>query len=139
MSDVLKESVHFFSKYENVEIKLDVADTGLIINADNEELRRAFINILRNSIQAMNERGVLTISAKVVGKNVQVEISDDGTGIPEEIKDRIFEPNFSTKTDGMGLGLAIVKKTIDDLNGKIVFSSEKGKGTTFIVQIPISV
>ena len=139
VSDVLQESVQLFSKYENVEIKLDVADTGLIINADNEELRRAFINILRNSIQAMNERGVLTISAKVVGKNVQVEISDDGPGIPEEIKDRIFEPNFSTKTDGMGLGLAIVKKTIDDLNGKIVFSSEKGKGTTFIVQIPTSV
>jgi two-component system nitrogen regulation sensor histidine kinase NtrY len=138
VSDVLQESVQLFSKYENVEIKLDVADTGLIINADNEELRRAFINILRNSIQAMNERGVITISAKVVDKNVRVEISDDGPGIPEEIKDRIFEPNFSTKTDGMGLGLAIVKKTIDDLNGKIIFSSEKGKGTTFIVQIPTS-
>jgi two-component system nitrogen regulation sensor histidine kinase NtrY len=138
VGNVLHDSVQLFTKYENVEIKLDAANIGLIINADQEELRRAFINILRNSIQAMNERGVLTVSAKVVDKNVTVEFSDDGSGIPEEIKDRIFEPNFSTKTDGMGLGLAIVKKTIDDLNGKITFSSEKGKGTIFIVQIPAS-
>lgn len=136
LGEILKEAVELFSKYENVEFILALKENELNINVDREELRRAFINIIRNSVQAMNERGTVSIFTKIIDDKIQIEISDNGPSIPEEIKDRIFEPNFSTKTDGMGLGLAIVKKTIDDLGGTITFASQMGIGTTFIITLP---
>ncbi|MDP2208839.1 MAG: hypothetical protein Q8K98_08705 [Bacteroidota bacterium] len=72
IGEVLKEAVQLFTKYENVEFILEIKDNELNINADREELRRAFINIIRNSIQAMNERGALTVSAKIIDRNVQL-------------------------------------------------------------------
>ena len=65
-----------------------------------------------------------------------IRIRDHGPGIPEEMKARLFQPNFSTKTDGMGLGLAIVKKTIDDLKGTINVDSAPGDGTTVTITLP---
>jgi signal transduction histidine kinase len=134
--EILKEAVQLFSKYENVEFILDLKDSELNITVDREELRRAFINIIRNSVQAMNEKGTISIFTKIIVDKIHIKIGDNGPSIPEEIKDRIFEPSFSTKTDGMGLGLAIVKKTIDDLGGTITFTSQKGIGTTFIITLP---
>jgi signal transduction histidine kinase len=136
LSEILKEAVQLFSKYEKVEFILDLKDNEVNIYADKEELRRAFINIIRNSVQAMDEKGTVSISTKIIDNKIQIEIGDNGPSMPEEIKDRIFEPNFSTKTDGMGLGLAIVKKTIDDLGGTITFTSQKGLGTAFTITLP---
>jgi two-component system, NtrC family, nitrogen regulation sensor histidine kinase NtrY len=68
---------------------------------------------------------------------VEIQITDTGTGIPPEAHARMFEPNFSTKTDGMGLGLAIVKKTINELNGTIEIRSEENVGTTVLITIPL--
>jgi two-component system, NtrC family, nitrogen regulation sensor histidine kinase NtrY len=136
IQNVIKESVELFNKYQNIEFKLNLRDEELKINADREEIRRVFINIFRNAIQAMSEKGTVTISARKNDKIIQIEINDNGPGISEEIKGRIFEPNFSTKTDGMGLGLAIVKQTIGSLNGTIMYSSQKDSGTTFIIKLP---
>ncbi|TAK65005.1 MAG: ATP-binding protein, partial [Bacteroidetes bacterium] len=108
-----------------------------IILADKEELRRAFMNIIRNSVQAMNEMGTISIRSSIEKQNAIIMVTDSGSGIAPEIRDRLFEPNFSTKTDGMGMGLAIVKKTIDDLNGTISIESEPQKGTTVSVTLPI--
>jgi signal transduction histidine kinase len=69
---------------------------------------------------------------------VLVKVRDDGPGIPEEVRRRLFQPNFSTKTEGMGLGLAIVKKTIEDLRGTISLESEVGEGTTVLVTLPVT-
>ena len=66
----------------------------------------------------------------------QVSITDDGSGVPEDIRERIFTPKFSTKNSGMGLGLAIVKKIIEGSGGTIYFESEIGEGTTFYIELP---
>lgn len=137
VNELLKQAIHLFAQYKNVNFKFNCSESELVVNADKEELRRAFINIIRNSIQAVNEEGSVTISVKQEDENVQINIHDSGQGISDEIKNKIFEPNFSTKTDGMGLGLAIVKKTIDDLGGTISFTTNKDTGTTFIITLPI--
>jgi signal transduction histidine kinase len=66
-----------------------------------------------------------------------VRISDNGKGIAEELGDKLFQPNFTTKSSGMGLGLAIVKSIIDNADGKISYETELNKGTTFIVELPM--
>jgi len=65
-----------------------------------------------------------------------VTVTDFGKGVPEEIRPKLFEPNFSTKTDGMGLGLAIVKKTVDDLGGTVDLTSSPASGTTVTIWLP---
>ncbi len=137
VNKILKEATHLFEQYNNVNFKFNSSEHEFKVDADKEELRRAFINIIRNSIQAMNEQGSVSISVEQVDENVQINIHDTGQGISDEIKNKIFEPNFSTKTDGMGLGLAIVKKTIDDLGGAISFTTNKDTGTTFIITLPL--
>jgi signal transduction histidine kinase len=82
-----------------------------------------------------------TCRIDVMTKNVEGQIvisfSDNGKGIPEELRDIIFVPNFSTKNSGMGLGLAMSKKILEIFNGNIWFESDPGKGTVFFVRIPV--
>ena len=79
----------------------------------------------------------MVVELKTTQENCIVSISDNGTGIPESVQDRIFEPNFTTKNSGMGLGLAMVKKIIDDFGGAIDYSTS-AKGTIFNLNIPIN-
>jgi signal transduction histidine kinase len=79
----------------------------------------------------------VNISAKTDDKQITIEIKDNGSGIPADIKERIFTPNFTTKNSGMGLGLAIVKNIVNNNDGDIWFNSEEGKGTTFFVRFPV--
>ncbi len=134
----LQDTISLFAQHKNIffEPKFDSASSMLI--ADREELQRVFINIIKNAIQAMNGSGTIGISTILDGKFIKITIADTGHGIPEEIKDHIFEPNFSTKTDGMGLGLSIIKKTIDDISGTISIESTVGKGTKVIIRLPLS-
>jgi len=108
-----------------------------LVMADKDELRRAFVNILRNAVQAIGDRGTVEVSTHVVGHELELAIRDDGPGIPPELQNRLFQPYFSTKTEGMGLGLAIVKKTIDDLGGTIRIESNPGAGTVVTIRLPL--
>jgi signal transduction histidine kinase len=137
VNDTLKESIALFEQEKGVDFYINFSDNMSAISADKEELRRAFINIIRNGIQAMNGAGVLSVQTHLVNGAIAVVISDTGCGIPDEVKERLFEPNFSTKTDGMGLGLAMTKKTIDDLNGTIEIISEVGRGTEVKILLPV--
>ncbi|HCV43646.1 MAG TPA: hypothetical protein DGH68_09195 [Bacteroidetes bacterium] len=133
---VLREAVLLFDKDPNLRFELQLGDELPPVRSDREELRRVFINIIRNGVQAMNNSGLLQIhSWSDLGRTLVV-LKDEGTGMSEEVKRKLFQPNFSTKTDGMGLGLAITKKTIDDLGGSIVVESEVGKGTTVTIILP---
>jgi signal transduction histidine kinase len=69
-------------------------------------------------------------------KRVIITVDDNGTGIPEELYDRIFEPNFTSKTSGTGLGLTMVRKMVEDYKGEISVKSELGKGSTFTISLP---
>ncbi len=151
VNELLLDVVHLFDQAEtgekkDVDFELDFSDNIPAILADREELRRVFINIVRNSVQAIHaiasdqaklRRGEVRIRTGLDAGFVRVIISDNGCGMADEVKERLFEPNFSTKTDGMGLGLAISKKTIDDLDGRIEISSEVGKGTKVNILLPI--
>ncbi len=137
LREVLAESAKLFQEYKRVNIRMRLSPEPLVVHADREEMRRAFINVIRNAVQAMGERGTITMTSKSNQTEVQIEISDTGPGIPEEIRSRLFEPNFSTKSEGMGLGLPLVKKTIVDSHGTVEIRSEAGKGTTVTITLPV--
>jgi signal transduction histidine kinase len=133
---LLQEAVQLFSEVKGIEIQTKFCDIGPSLIADREELRRVCINIIRNAIQAMDERGKIIVRTAVEGRRFIISFSDNGPGIPLELQRRVFEPNFSTKTDGMGLGLAMARKVIEDLNGTISLESDPGKGTSVILTLP---
>lgn len=103
-----------------------------------DELNQVWTNILHNAIQAMNYSGTIEIELKKLDQNIVVSFTDSGSGIPEDIKDKIFDPFFSTKPagEGTGLGLDIVNRIIEKHTGKIEFDSVPGK-TTFRILLPL--
>jgi two-component system nitrogen regulation sensor histidine kinase NtrY len=133
---ILEESTRLFSQEKGIRFEVALGKGLRPVLADREELRRAFINVLRNAIQAMEGKGTILVRSEPDGAGIRVNIQDQGKGIPEEMMGKLFQPNFSTKTDGMGLGLAIVKKTIDQLGGTIEISSVAGKGTNVTIILP---
>lgn len=108
------------------------------IQADKDQILRVFTNLVKNGIQAIPEgrEGKIDVTLKKANNGWLVSVADNGSGIPEELKDKIFVPNFTTKTSGMGLGLAMVKNIVEIGNGKIWFESENDKGTVFYVSFP---
>jgi len=136
INDVLLEARNLFQQ-ERIHFDIDMDPSAPVVVADREELRRAFINLLRNAVQAMKGEGRVRLSTKRINDTVEICVSDIGTGIPPEIMSRLFEPNFSTKTDGMGLGLPIVKRIVDDLGGTIDVQSTLASGTTVCIRLPI--
>lgn len=124
---------------QNVNFKIvDEINKPVYIFADKNQILRAFINLVNNGIQSVPEdrNPEIQISFKRVGNIIHIEIKDNGRGIPEELKDKLFIPNFTTKSSGMGLGLAITKNIIELAGGAIDFVSEIDKGTTFIIKLP---
>lgn len=106
---------------------------------DEEKMLRLIYNIARNALDAMPEGGSLTVATRSQDANAVIEISDTGTGIPERIKARLFEPFFTYgKKHGTGLGLAIVKRIIEDHHGEIEILSSPGTGTTVRLTLPLS-
>ncbi|MCX6258949.1 MAG: ATP-binding protein [Bacteroidia bacterium] len=111
---------------------------SLKVFADKEQIERAFINLIKNAIQSIpDERdGLVKIISELNENLLVVTIEDNGVGIPAEMRNRIFEPNFTTKTSGMGLGLAVARSIIEDSGGTIRFETSAA-GTRFIVELPV--
>ncbi|MBL0173807.1 MAG: HAMP domain-containing protein [Ignavibacteria bacterium] len=133
---LLAECAALFRHHEQIDFLLEIAEDIPPVHADREELSRALTNIVRNAVQAIALHGTIHLRASGTPSEVSVTITDTGSGIPRELLPRIFEPNFSTKTEGMGLGLAIVKKIVDDIHGTIRIDSESGTGTTVRIVLP---
>lgn len=140
LADLIENCLEFYRNNEkHVEIYFSSKYTGkAMIMADRDQMLRAFNNLLRNAIQAIPEErmGVIEVSLSKENHHYCVLISDNGTGIAEELKDKIFAPNFTTKSSGMGLGLAMTRTIIENMNGEITYETEPGVGTTFIITIP---
>jgi signal transduction histidine kinase len=134
----LREAMNLFGLEKDVAIIDRISGDVPDVIADREELRRAFINIFRNALQAMEGHGTITVSAVRRASIIDVRIGDTGPGIPAEVRAKLFTPNFSTKSDGMGLGLAIVKSTLMAIGGTIRIESERGLGSTVIMEIPLA-
>lgn len=130
---ILKEVIDLFSAETKIELEA-IQNETFLVNADKEELKRAFINIIKNSVQANSTE--IKVKLYKDANYCFINIEDNGSGISEEIISKIFDPNFSTKTEGTGLGLPIVKRILNDINGTIEIKSEVGKGTIVMIAIP---
>lgn len=119
-------------------IKLDnrVSADSIEVNVDSDQIQQVLVNIITNALQAMPEGGTLTISTRERGGFQEVTIADSGMGIPEEVRDKIFEPLFTTRAKGIGLGLAVSKSIIDRHGGRIEVQSRVGEGTAFTITLP---
>jgi len=104
-----------------------------------EKTAQLFLNLFLNAIDAMEDGGELEVSSEAIGGFIQVKIKDSGSGIPESIKERIFQPFVTTKAKGLGLGLAIVHRVVEEHRGKIEVDSTPDIGATFTVSLPIEV
>jgi PAS domain S-box-containing protein len=133
---IMKEVLALVEVPGNVKI-VDLTHHGPALKADVEKLKRAFVNLVKNAVDAMPKGGILTIEAKRVGDDVEFAFSDTGMGMPSCVIEKIFTPLFTTKAKGMGFGLAICKRIVEAHGGKIKVDSALGKGTIFIVTLPI--
>lgn len=139
VNGILDESVRLFQEEKHVTFHYTPLDNIVMVNVDAHQLSRVFTNIIKNAIQAIPEdkKGLVRIHGKVFNQSLEVHFEDNGKGIPLELHGKIFSPNFSTKNSGMGLGLAISRKILDQFSGNIRFTSVEGKGTVFIVTMPV--
>jgi signal transduction histidine kinase len=122
-------------------IELQLPDEKIITRMDRTQLIRIITNLVKNGIQAIPEEQSdkkIVVRIKRVANEVEIAVSDNGSGIPPENSDRIFEPKFTTKTSGMGLGLGIIKNIIENYSGTITFETQLGHGSTFYVRLPIT-
>jgi signal transduction histidine kinase len=130
-----------------VEVVMALPDDLPQIQADGHQLTQVFINLLMNAYDAMGGRGRITVAATRVrledgadGRDaVQIEVADDGPGIPADVTERVFEPFFTTKPKGSGLGLAIVRKIVDAHDGRLDLRTAPGAGTTIRITLPVHV
>ncbi len=136
VKSILKETYRFLKVPENIKV-VDLTKYEPKIRVDFLKIQRVFINMLKNAIDAMPDGGTLTIESKEAKGNVEVTISDTGTGMSEETLEKLWTPLFTTKAKGMGFGLAISKRLIEAHEGNVSARSELEKGTTFTITIPI--
>lgn len=129
-----------FLNTDKVQIEQELLNVApAIVYADREQLSRVFINLIKNAIQSIPEdrEGKIGVRLETNGDQAVISVMDNGRGIPEELGDRLFQPNFTTKSSGMGMGLAIVKSIIENAGGDIRYETELGRGTTFIFSLPL--
>lgn len=138
ISEIIENAISLFRNYTQIQINfISSENPPYLVLGDKEQLLRAFNNLLKNAIQAIDVfPGKIEISIIRQDNNFAIEVFDTGKGIPVELSEKIFSPNFTTKSGGMGLGLAIVKNIIVSSGGEITFTSEPGKGTTFKILLP---
>lgn len=126
-SDAQAENVEIIEKYE---------DENRLLEGDQDKLTQLFLNLLLNSLQAMNDGGTITVSTKHGDGKAIIVVADTGQGIDETLREKIFDPYFTTKNDGTGLGLSLSAKIIEDHRGSITIESIKGQGTTVTITLP---
>jgi len=133
-----KEVEKIADLYKKEGVVFEPNEVGCYVKIDKTHLTRVLNNLIQNAIQSISQKKENKINLKIKNNKTFwcIEITDNGQGIKEEIKNKIFEPNFTTKNSGMGLGLAMVKNIINDFEGEISFITKLGVGTTFFVKIP---
>lgn len=135
VTEVIKLALDIFNE-PYIHFMADEAD--IVAKMDRTQLIRVVTNLVKNAIQAVPDSAQprIVVSVSSEGEWAKIMVADNGTGIDEANRDKIFEPKFTTKTSGMGLGLGMVRTIVETYQGRIDFSSSPGKGTVFIVRIP---
>ncbi|QTA82929.1 Two component system sensor histidine kinase, double cache domain-containing [Desulfonema limicola] len=143
LKELINEVLGFTGKeaeYRSICVKVDIPEDIPSIESDKGKMQQIFLNLVNNAFAAMSTDECLNISARLDEKDfIVVSVADEGCGIPESDLDRVFEPFFSTKAQkgGTGLGLSITYNLVNELGGRIEVQSEQGKGTTFLVTLPL--
>ena len=111
----------------------------IYVMADEQVMSRIFTNLLLNAMESVpnTRKPEIVVRLFTSNQHVVVEIKDNGIGIPDEIKDKIFIPSFSTKSKGSGIGLAVAKRGMELAGGKIWFETKTGKGTSFFIELGV--
>ena len=139
LAELLKSTIKLYDVEKNITISLSYNEKDAwTLYADKNNLSRVFGNIIKNAIQAIgSKQGIIEVILNKIGDRYQIKISDNGCGIKDEDKKKVFFPNFTTKSSGMGVGLSVSLDIIQRMGGSITFESEVGKGTVFTIDIPI--
>ena len=135
---VIENTTQSIKVPKSVNISYALADNLPMINADPDQIKQIFNNLISNAIQAMPDGGKLAITSIKNGKHIDISVAGTGQGIKQDDLDKIFEPLFTTKSKGIGLGLSLVKTLLVRQGGSISASSKLAKGTTFTVKLPLS-
>ncbi|QPH37980.1 sensor histidine kinase [Pedobacter endophyticus] len=138
---VIEQAREVYKSAANVEINVfNKTDHDIRILADHDQLLRTFNNLFKNAIEAIDGDSPCAITVSLYNDDLRayIEIKDNGKGIPEILQDKIFVPNFTTKTSGTGLGLAFVKQAIENAGGTVRFTSVNGLGTTFYLSLKLA-
>ncbi|HZI68884.1 MAG TPA: HAMP domain-containing sensor histidine kinase, partial [Hanamia sp.] len=139
VNQMLENSVTLYSTNDEVDVDAKLYPNQILIEADKTQINRLFTNLLQNAVQSVPDyRKVnLQIRSEVNDHKVVISIKDNGNGIRSEMVNKIFAPNFTTKSSGTGLGLAMCKGIVETWNGKIWFDTKEGEWTCFFVELPI--
>jgi len=122
----------------NIQTQVTLDERALTVLGDRGRLEQVFLNLVKNAIEAMERGGKIWIQSRLSGNQVEIMVKDEGCGISEQDRDKVFSPFFTTKKHGTGLGLCISKRIIEDHGGSSFFlKSEEGKGTTFKIRLPL--
>ena len=121
-----------------VKVETQITEVGVPVNADADLIKQALLNVVLNGVQAMSSGGVLQIRVERNETSASIEVQDEGTGIPPDIRDKIFNLYFTTKKTGSGIGLAMSYRVLQLHNGALDFVTEVGQGTTFRISLPLA-
>jgi two-component system nitrogen regulation sensor histidine kinase NtrY len=136
---IIEETISLYREgHEHIDFKIDIFDDIPKLNLDKQQMKQAMINLIDNAVAAIRGKGEIriTLSYDSILKMVRLEVADNGDGISDEEKTRLFEPYFSTKKAGMGLGLTIVSTIIADHNGMIRVQDNQPRGARFVIELP---
>ena len=142
VNETLNQTIRLLQNYariNNIEIRTDLSPELPIIASDQAQLQQVFLNLISNAIDAIEKNGLVQVLSRLNESRIVVEIIDDGSGIPVDQQKKVFDPFFTTKLvgKGTGLGLWVSYNIIERMGGTITLSSEAGKGSTFVVEIPV--
>lgn len=140
IEDVLEKNLVFLSSQleeKGHSVQKNIADNLPAVTADADMLYQAFLNIFINALQAMPEGGRIFLEVHALPEAIEVVITDEGGGVPQEILEKVWDPFFTTKDKGTGLGLGIVKNIVDAHGGEIFIDNASDKGARFIIRLPL--
>jgi two-component system, NtrC family, sensor kinase len=139
VGDIVREALDIAKYYKggkNRRIRIDVPDDLPPVFGVRDQLVQVVFNLVLNAIDATGKGGEIVVSAATEGDRLVLAVRDDGAGIPDELRDRLFRPYFTTKKHGTGLGLFVIRKIVEEHGGTVAVASEPGRGSAFRVELP---
>jgi two-component system nitrogen regulation sensor histidine kinase NtrY len=140
LAPIIHESVALYREgHLNIKFNVIIGHDLPVLNLDRQQIKQIMINLIDNAVAAIRNKGEITIAASTddTGEKVRIIVADNGSGISDEDKPYLFEPDFTTKKSGMGLGLAIVATIVADHHGTIITEDNKPCGAKFIIELPV--